>query len=138
MDASKMIIDGIFTEGFNAYATPDSIVLNKMIHGVEPFDNIDYVFVTHVHSDHYDPGLMANFLMNNQQSKLIGPNQVIQELKRQTDQFANIESRVLKCTPDTFWSMPENLDGVQVKGYRLAHMNQKCRDIENIARNNFV
>lgn len=133
MDSIKIIIDGLFINGFNFYATPDSATLDLITKRLEPFDDIDYIFVTHKHADHYDAQTVIAFMINNSKCRLICPKQVIDNLKEYPDQYKIFDSRVFDCTPDTFNSTILKLDHLDIIAYRLIHGNEKNKDIENIA-----
>ena len=133
MDSTKIIIDGLFINGFNFYATPDSTTPKLITRGLKPFDDVDYAFVTHKHPDHFDTQIVIEFMSNNIKSKLICPKQVTDRLKKHPDKYERFVSRVIECTPDTFVSRTFLLDELEIIACRLAHGNEKNKDIENIA-----
>lgn len=133
MDSVKIIIDGLFTDGLNHYASPDSATLNLITRGSEPFNNIDYVFVSHNHGDHFDAQTVSNFMLNNSESRLICSKQVIDKLKEYPDKYEQFDSRVVECTPDTLKSKTIQLDNLEIIACRLIHGNEKHNEIENIA-----
>ena len=133
MESTKIIIDGLFINGFNYYDTPDSSTLDLILKGSEPFDNIDYVFITHKHADHFDAKTVSSFMIKNVGSKLICPKQVDDELKTDDKSYNLFSQRVIECTPATFISKTFNLDALTIFGYRLAHMNERNKHIENVA-----
>ena len=133
MESTKIIIDGIFTNGFNRYETPDSSTLDLMLKGSAPFDDIDYVLITHKHADHFDSKTVSSFMINNIDSKLICPKQVDDELKKNNESYNLFSQRVIECTPQTFISKKINLDALAIIGYRTAHMNERNKHIENVA-----
>ncbi|MDR2519697.1 MAG: MBL fold metallo-hydrolase, partial [Eubacteriaceae bacterium] len=72
----KILIDGIHTENVPPYfSVPkkflDSILLNK-----EPYDNLDILFFTHHHADHFHPLATLESLHRNSLLQLIGTTSV--------------------------------------------------------------
>ena len=82
MDSKKIIIDGLFTEGYNRYTTPDSATQILLTSGTTPFDNIDFIFVSHNHGDHFNSNVLIKCMLSNPACKLICPSQVAVELKK--------------------------------------------------------
>ena len=134
MDSTKIIIDGLFRDGLSIYSAPDSSITQLMRAGAEPFNNIDYVIVTHKHADHFDSRLVSEFMCVNEQCRLVCPGQVIEELmKKEAEKFNEFSSRLLECTPEEFMSKTFINGNLKIIGYRLGHMHESNKDIENIA-----
>ena len=133
MESKKIIIDGLFTNGFNHYETPDSTTLDLLLKGSAPFDSIDYVFVTHKHADHVDAKTITDFMINNSKARLICPKQVDTLLSNFPDKYGSFVSRIVECTPDTNSSKTLQFDNIEILACRLLHGNEKSKDIENIA-----
>lgn len=77
----KILIDAVFgdIEGDWCEQPADS-VLKLILNGDPPFDGVDAMLVTHYHRDHFNAGLVSEFMQNNPQTKLICPEQVAEKL----------------------------------------------------------
>ena len=73
MNDAKIVFDGFFMEGLGKYDCPDSSMIFQMKNNLPPFNNIDYMFVSHNHADHVEASLIIEYLTNNSQTKLFCP-----------------------------------------------------------------
>lgn len=133
MSSKKILIDALFNEGFDYYTTPDSSTLEKMTLGEYPFNNIELVFVTHKHADHFDAGLVLDFMQNNPSAKLICPEQVVEEIKKNESEYKKIKSRIVEITPEIFTSKQIEVDDIEIQACWLIHGHERNRGIQNIA-----
>ncbi len=132
MDSKKIIIDGLFTEGFNHYTTPDSATQILLTSGSNPFDNIDFVFVTHYHADHFNSNVLIECMLSNPACKLICPAQVAEELKKNPQAYKILKPRIIECTPDTFNSQKIEIGEIEIIACRLKHGHERHKNVQNI------
>ena len=78
---SKVLIDGIFTEGFGRFQTPTAETLAKESQASPPFDNITAILVSHYHPDHTNPAYVIQHLLSDTEAVLIAPAQANDQLK---------------------------------------------------------
>ncbi len=64
------------------FSHPSRRVLSDMEAARPPFDNVDVVFVTHAHDDHFTAASVAKHLSNNRHAVLVAPPQVLEILGR--------------------------------------------------------
>ena len=133
MGSSKVLIDALFTDGFNFYATPDSETIEKMVEGQEPFNGVGLILVTHLHADHFDAQTVSRYMLAQPDCRLLCPQQVIDELAKHKKSYEKYAGRVLECTPDAFSSMTLQVDDLQLTAFNLVHMNQQNIHVQNIA-----
>lgn len=77
---TKVLFDPFFHNGFNTYQLVPEDFLNAMFKNQAPFDNIDAIFVSHAHGDHFAADRMLKFLKKNPKTKFIGPKQAIDKV----------------------------------------------------------
>jgi len=82
---SKLLID---------YDNSSTITNDSYYSSKSPFDNIDVISVSHIHSDHYDRDLSGNYLYNNSKCRIILPSQVYESFKT-FNNFEKIKDRVI-------------------------------------------
>lgn len=76
----KILFDPFFHNTFNTYqAVPESIRI-ALFNGTAPYDNIDAIFVSHAHADHFSASDVELFLKRNTDAILIAPQQAIDNL----------------------------------------------------------
>lgn len=61
MGGTKVLIDALSRSEY--YAGPSDSTVAKMMGDVDPFDNIDYVLVTHDHPDHFNAAMVSRYLL---------------------------------------------------------------------------
>lgn len=96
----KILIDAVFgnIQG-NWCDQPGDSVIKLILNGLPPFNNIDVVLVTHMHSDHFNEAMVTSFLMNNRKSILVCPDQV-HDLLRKNTAFSTISDRIHSLKSD--------------------------------------
>ncbi len=78
----KILFDPFFHNSFNHYQLVPKSIHNAIMNGAEPYDNIDAIFISHAHEDHFSAVDMLKFLQAHPKAKLIAPKQAIDELSR--------------------------------------------------------
>jgi len=132
MNDKKIVFDGFFKESFGKYDCPDSNLIFQMKNNLPPFNNIDYIYVSHYHGDHVDALLLIEYLMNNQHTRLFCPEQVNQILKEDTFKYQLIKERIVKMTPDINSYEKIEYDDITVSACRLWHGKKENNSTENI------
>ncbi|MGF7139574.1 MBL fold metallo-hydrolase [Roseimarinus sediminis] len=122
----KVLFDGIFQNGMNRYIEPDENTVELMKNGLHPFDDIDVFFVSNFHADHFDPYVATRFMLNNEEVKMVCPQQVINKMKIFTSDFPKIADRIIEATP-----MANQYDRVLIEGFEILAMHVKHEKIEN-------
>lgn len=78
MGGTKVLIDALHKT--KHYATPSDTLLARMIDGVPPFGDVDYVLVTHDHADHFNAEIVTRFLAKHPETQVIASPAVIGKL----------------------------------------------------------
>lgn len=78
MGRTKFLIDALQKSKY--YAFPSDSLAAQMMDGIPPFNNIDYVLVTHEHADHFNPEMMSRFLLNHPFAQLIANSETYSRL----------------------------------------------------------
>lgn len=88
----KVLIDALFYS--SNYTAPTPEMLKQMIQNQPPFNDIDILFVTHAHRDHFTPDICLLFLQNQKNSKLVAPVQAVDQMK-DLPGFNSVRPRVI-------------------------------------------
>ena len=117
----KVLIDGLFGNIKGTWCDqPGDSVSWLMTGGVNPFDNINIVLVSHRHSDHFNAPMTIDFLRNNKSAVLICPDQVNERLKLAAG-CSEVSERIIAIRsqehPDTSFMV----NGINVRAMRLKH-----------------
>jgi len=124
-DTEKVLIDALFTDPNPAYAAPTAEMLDGMVHGNPPFNDVALALVTHNHPDHFDPSVAGRFLRNNLEAVLVAPLDAVTVMEESIEQWTDISHRVISISLDPGDSMLRHIDGIAVTAYRTLHSGQR-------------
>lgn len=130
-NGNKVLIDALFKTGLDRYAYPDSSLLSKMILANSPFENIDFLIFTHNHPDHFNDSLAYAFMSRHNETHMIGPAQVTEQLRQNQILTTEIESRIHTITPDSGQIEDLMIENLNFKICRTRHSD--TYSIENNA-----
>jgi L-ascorbate metabolism protein UlaG (beta-lactamase superfamily) len=119
--SSKIMIDPFGAEFEDFFFLPSSDTRTKIETGIEPFDKVDLVLITHIHGDHFNPFLAEKFLLNNKNTKLICPPQVFKGIKDSCINFKQIESQIISPLLSMNDLETVNINGIKVTAVRMQH-----------------
>lgn len=109
----KILIDSLF-DGFpGTYHLPSSEV-EDMLAAVSPFDQIDMILATHTHADHFDEGVVRQYLEKNSEVIFASTSQV-------TSLFSDFKDRVITLDAQTGKPMSMDINGIYVEAIYLSH-----------------
>lgn len=117
----KILIDALSGTAYGLYLVTPTAVFQDMVKAKPPFDNINFMMVTHKHGDHFDSNLTENYLVNNSSCVLLGPKEVALELALYGLHFPKIKRQVTAVTPPRDASAEVMVNGIPMKFIRLRH-----------------
>ena len=132
-EQKKILFDPLFDKNYKRFTlVPEKLKL-KMLGNIEPFKNIDAIFISHSHADHFDANELSSYLHKYQNVQLIAPKQAIDKLKllpdhkKITKQLHEISMEVGEKPIEIFF------DGFQIEVLRIPHVGWPDRaDVENL------
>lgn len=77
---SKIIFDPFFHNNYNHYQLVPEEIRQALFKNKPPYDNIDAIFISHAHGDHFAADDMLKFLKAHPKAKLIAPQQAIDKI----------------------------------------------------------
>lgn len=77
---SKIIFDPLFHNDFDIYQKVPQPILDKLFANEAPYDDIDAIFISHAHGDHFAADLIVQYLTAYTGVKLFGPKQAIDQI----------------------------------------------------------
>lgn len=121
--SQKVIIDGLHRKYKPAYAyLPDPLRIEAEM-GKGPFSNLDLILVTHQHGDHFHPESVGTHLLNNPDTRLIAPPQVVTVLQDSFSKFDEISHRVRSILPPENGKEEISENGIALTVFRIPHSN---------------
>ncbi len=117
----KVLVDALFGKDDLSFCeVPPAGLLEQMVSGKPPFDDVDVVLVTHDHRDHFDPDLVMQYLQHNPSCLFVGPDAAVKRLADQ-DGFDGVKERVRAATPNVGQAEAVSAAGVEITVLRLQH-----------------
>ncbi len=132
-EKEKILIDAMFKKEFDHLdVLPDS-VLAKMEEAETPYNGLNLILATHVHGDHFNAQIVGNHLMKNNETLFMGPQEVINDFKKNFPLYENISSRIISETPDLFESKTHDFENITIRVLRVKHFGEPPWDkAENV------
>lgn len=140
----KVVVDALFNKiDGNWCDSPSDSLVTLMRNAKPPFDNIDLIAITHRHVDHFDQGIVIDNLMNNQDTKVICPEQV-RDIMSKNPKFDYVKDRIFSLTPKLLSDTSLIISDIKVRIIFLEHshymifdttteqMVNKHNDVENL------
>ncbi len=137
--AKQVLIDALHKPYRPAYLSTPPEIEALIMAGAAPFDDVDFLLVSHIHKDHFDAGMVADYLSRQSDVSLFTSGQVIDSVlthARMKDDERIIEEARRKnmvTVPyvDTASSKMER-NGIHVTAGKVAHGSERFRWVENL------
>lgn len=92
---TKILFDPLFENTFDTYQQVPADMRNALLAGARPYDNVDAIFVSHYHGDHFSPTDVMTLLENHPEARLYAPAQAVVEMRRLAASEVSIFDRVV-------------------------------------------
>jgi L-ascorbate metabolism protein UlaG (beta-lactamase superfamily) len=132
-EGNKVLFDPFFHNDYNNYQLVPKDIVTAIMNNQPPYDNIDAIFVSHSHGDHFAAGDMVSYLKKHSSTKLIAPTQAVAAMVEFRD-FEGIKSQITAVELEygdeakTF-----DVDNLSVDALRIPHAGWPSRaDISNL------
>ncbi|MBF7074154.1 MBL fold metallo-hydrolase [Glaciecola sp. MH2013] len=133
----KILFDPFFHNDYGSYQLVPEKILSAIKQNEAPYHDIDIVFISHAHGDHFAAQDMLDYLVTFDSVSLVAPQQAIDEMAK----LANFEKAKLSLSariraislayrdaPISF-----NIDNVNIDAVRIPHAGWPGRaDVSNI------
>ncbi len=130
-DQAKFMFDPFFHNDYGRFTTVPEQTRSAIFKGTPPYNNIDAIFITHAHEDHFNAPDALQYLTKHKQTHLYAPKQAV-VLLSDLDGFAMIEPRVHIVNTQ---SLPFRLqlEELAIEAITVAHTGgQKHAHVENV------
>jgi len=127
--STRILIDAIFDdERINYCDVPSKVLISKIENSYTPFDNVDVIFVSHYHQDHFSSIPVYNHLLSNKNCKLVCPFQVVEKLEKDCPDFAEIKNQITSISLDLNNFEDIIVNNIPIKVIRLWHSKYMQKD----------
>lgn len=132
----KVLFDAFYTDSYEQYALVPGQTQKALLAGTPPWDNIDALFISHAHGDHFAPAPTLAYLRAHTDVQVYASNQVIKRLES-----GIAKERLHRITLEAGDSpVTINQNGLIIDAVRIPHAGgSQTANIENLAfRVNFT
>jgi len=129
----KILIDGIHAENSPPYYSVPKKYIDKIRLNKEPFDNLDILFFTHHHPDHFHAMYTLDTLHRNSLLQLIGTSSVLSQLSYTANYIEDFQSQLKPLSLPLYKSLSMNLKGIAFEVTSLVHDGEAYQGVENFA-----
>lgn len=78
---AKFLFDPLYDNHFGSLAEMDDTLIEAIISGDAPYDNVDAVFVSHAHGDHFSPEYFNRLMAAQSGIQIIAPEQAVADMR---------------------------------------------------------
>jgi L-ascorbate metabolism protein UlaG (beta-lactamase superfamily) len=129
----KVLFDPFFHNDYGTYHLVPDTILKAIMSNSAPYNNIDAIFVSHSHGDHFAADDMLKYLQKYSSVKLIAPAQALEKMALLSG-FDTIQKQLTSIELE-YGDKPVSLvvDDIQIDAVRIPHAGWPGRaDISNI------
>lgn len=116
----KIAIDALLSRRILNKQNVDREIVGLIENAYYPFNNIDIIFVTHKHLEHFEPDLTIQYLERNQHAILVCPQQVFDIIKLLGDYY-QVEDRIFPISYENMKVQSLTKKNIPIKAYPLSH-----------------
>lgn len=128
----QVLIDALHKPYLPEYLATPQKNLDAMMASRPPFEDIELLLVSHIHGDHFNAELVAQYLQVSKTAKLFATLQAQSEIAKIFSGLANIcdKTQVIRyhAEMDTSFSAT----GIQVRMVRIAHGGARWSGMQNV------
>jgi L-ascorbate metabolism protein UlaG (beta-lactamase superfamily) len=133
----RVLFDPWFENPHDYYDSVPPKLEAQLLNGSPPWDGIDAVFISHHHYDHFNPGLLLEYLSQNTSIELYAPEQAARAIRELVDDpGAPVLGRVhgLELEYDTL-PIEMQIGSILIEAVRIPHAGwpERHTDVENLA-----
>ncbi len=94
----KVLIDAVFRDGVRGYAVLSQVTRERIEQARDAFADVDALFATHFHDDHFDPDAVSSHLAHNPHAFFFSTNQALDKL-RANNRYDALRNRIVTTLP---------------------------------------
>ncbi|MFT3753743.1 MAG: MBL fold metallo-hydrolase [Paludibacter sp.] len=126
----KILIDALFSDGYETFSTPPKEVIDNIMDSKAPFDGIDLYMLTHYHKDHCDPALINKYLSNYKNIPFVANKPSIVFIDGCCFGFNARKQQFKVLTPENNQSISATVNNIQVKAFGIKHLSLYKNNID--------
>lgn len=116
----SVIIDALFKQGWDNYLVPTDTIVSDIIKQQNSFEKATLMLITHYHGDHFDPTMVADYLLKNKENILIGSPNVTNAVL-QHPEYKKFGNQVVQLDKLNRENHDTTIQGIRVRSFFLQH-----------------
>jgi hypothetical protein len=134
---TKVVFDPLFRNSYGQYQLLPEVMEEALFAGTPPFDDIDAVFISHYHGDHFSPADILRLLKLQTGMHLYAPAQAVKGLRSIASEQDEMVFKRVTAVNLAYKDAPVTLemDGLIIEAVRIPHSGwpNGRLDVENIS-----
>ena len=126
--SQAVLFDALFGAGLPDYDRVPANIVHDMETGRPPFAELNVVFISHVHPDHFDLASTIGFLTSHPATIIVAPAEVSQQLRRAFAGNHRVLQQIPAASAERGRIITRDAGGIQIGIFPLSHGN-----VENLA-----
>ena len=82
---TKILFDPLFPNGFGTYQLVPEEIRTDLISGAAPYDDVDAIFISHMHPDHFSVGEVIAYLKTHPGVQVFAPEQAVAWMREESE-----------------------------------------------------
>jgi len=120
--AVKILFDPLYDDHFGSLEELKTPLIESIVNGAPPYDNVAAVFVSHAHGDHFSEQHLTQMLAVQKDLRLIAPEQAIERLRESDNWDESFAARVTGIALENgAQSASFEVAGATVEAFRSPH-----------------
>ncbi len=129
--AVKILFDPLYDDHFGSLEQLSEPLIEAIVSGAPPYDNVAAVFVSHAHGDHFSATHLTRMLAAQPDLRLVAPEQAIERLRGSDIWQADFAGRVTGITLENgAQSESFEIAGATIEAFRSPHNGWPARHAE--------
>ncbi|WP_196140762.1 MBL fold metallo-hydrolase [Aliikangiella sp. G2MR2-5] len=132
-DKVKVLFDPFFHNHYDSFTLVPETIRQRIFSNQAPYNDIDAIFVSHIHGDHFDAGDTVKYLLNHKKVRLFVPAQGIDKLEA-IEGFSQVSTQI-EAVELNYNDKPVKIDmkEFQVEAVFIPHSGwPNTKDVQNI------
>ena len=130
---TTILFDPLYPNGFGIYQMVPQAMRQDVMAGATPYDNVDAIFISHMHPDHFSVDEVITYMQTHAQVRLFAPAQAVEWMREETEDTALFErvTAIELARLDAPLSFQEG--GLEIDVVRIPHAGWPARaEVSNL------
>ncbi|MEL7541132.1 MAG: MBL fold metallo-hydrolase [Pseudomonadota bacterium] len=130
---STILFDPLYPNGFGVYQMVPEATRQALMMGDAPYDDVDAIFISHMHPDHFSVDEVISYLERHENVRLYAPSQAVDWMREETEN-ETIFDRVTGVPLERFDAPLSYREGtLEIDVVRIPHAGWPARaDVSNL------